>query len=61
MSVGSVTQGVKLENSKLTLVLGDNLDLGGGGSRNGVGKQRLSKQYLTHCLALQLLILNVTI
>lgn len=41
MSVGSVTQAINLEGSKLTLVLGENLDLGGGGSRNGVGKSTL--------------------
>lgn len=41
MSVGAVTQGVNLNGSKLTLVLGENLDLGGGGSRNGVGKSTL--------------------
>ena len=38
MSVGNVTQAVHLENSGLTLVLGNNLDLGGDGSRNGTGK-----------------------
>ena len=38
MSVGAVTQGVNLSGTKLTLVLGENLDLGGGGSRNGTGK-----------------------
>jgi DNA repair exonuclease SbcCD ATPase subunit len=41
MSTGNVTQGVNLEDSKLTLVLGENLDMGGGGSRNGVGKSTL--------------------
>ena len=38
MSVGNVTQGVRLSDSGLTLVLGSNLDLGGDGSRNGTGK-----------------------
>ena len=38
MSVGAVTQGVSLEENGLTLVLGDNIDLGSNGSRNGVGK-----------------------
>jgi hypothetical protein len=38
LSVGNVTQAVKLNNSGLTLVLGENLDLGGGDQRNGVGK-----------------------
>lgn len=41
MSVGAVTQGVKLDNAKLTLVIGENVDLGGAGSRNGVGKTTL--------------------
>lgn len=38
MSVGNVTQAVNFQESGLTLVLGNNLDLGGDGSRNGVGK-----------------------
>lgn len=38
LSVGAVSQSVNLHNGGLTLVLGENLDLGGGGSRNGVGK-----------------------
>jgi len=37
MSVGNVTQAVAFEND-LTLVLGENLDLGSNGSRNGTGK-----------------------
>ena len=41
MSVGNVTQGVLLNDTKLTLVLGNNLDLGGDGSRNGTGKTTL--------------------
>ena len=41
MSVGNVTQGVILNNTGLTLVLGNNLDLGGDGSRNGTGKTSL--------------------
>lgn len=41
LSVGNVKQVVSLENEGLTLVLGENLDLGGGGSRNGVGKTAL--------------------
>lgn len=41
LSVGNVKQTVTLENDGLTLVLGENLDLGGGGSRNGVGKTAL--------------------
>jgi len=37
MSVGNVTQAVAFDND-LTLVLGENLDLGANGSRNGTGK-----------------------
>ena len=40
MSIGNVTQAVSFDNDQLTLVLGENLDLGGddAGARNGVGK-----------------------
>jgi DNA repair exonuclease SbcCD ATPase subunit len=40
LSIGNQTQAVNLDNSQLTLVLGENLDLGGDdtGARNGVGK-----------------------
>jgi DNA repair exonuclease SbcCD ATPase subunit len=38
LSCGNVTQAINFQDSGLTLVLGNNLDLGGGGSRNGVGK-----------------------
>jgi len=38
MSVGNVTQAVRFTNNGLTLVLGNNVDLGGDGSRNGTGK-----------------------
>ena len=40
LSVGAVTQAVNFDRGDLTLVLGENLDLGGddNGSRNGVGK-----------------------
>ena len=38
MNVGNVTQALNLNNDGLTLVLGNNLDLGGDGARNGVGK-----------------------
>ena len=38
MSVGNVTQGVRFTDNGLTLVLGNNVDLGGDGSRNGTGK-----------------------
>ncbi|OUX04102.1 MAG: hypothetical protein CBE00_13385 [Planctomycetaceae bacterium TMED240] len=38
MSVGNVTQAVTFDHAGLTLVLGNNMDLGGDGSRNGTGK-----------------------
>jgi len=37
MSVGNITQAVNFKN-ELTLVLGENMDLGSNGSRNGTGK-----------------------
>jgi DNA repair exonuclease SbcCD ATPase subunit len=43
LSIGNQTQGINFCENDLTLVLGENLDLGGGdaGSRNGVGKTAL--------------------
>jgi hypothetical protein len=40
MSVGNTTQAVHFDRNDLTLVLGENLDLGGddSGARNGTGK-----------------------
>ena len=40
MSVGNQTQAVNLDRDDLTLVLGENYDVGGGegGARNGTGK-----------------------
>jgi DNA repair exonuclease SbcCD ATPase subunit len=40
MSVGNATQGIDFDRNDLTLVLGENLDLGGddSGARNGTGK-----------------------
>ena len=38
MSIGNVTQAIDFDRRDLTLVLGENLDLGGDGSRNGTGK-----------------------
>lgn len=38
LSLGNVTQSVILDEHGLTLILGENVDLGGAGSRNGVGK-----------------------
>lgn len=40
-SVGNITQIVKLSNQGLTLILGENLDIGGEHSKNGVGKSTL--------------------
>jgi len=41
MSVGNATQAINFDRRDLTLVLGENLDLGGDGSRNGTGKTTL--------------------
>ena len=40
MSVGNATQAINFDRNDLTLVLGENLDLGGddSGARNGTGK-----------------------
>jgi DNA repair exonuclease SbcCD ATPase subunit len=38
LSIGNVEQTINLENKDLTLIVGENLDLGGNGSANGVGK-----------------------
>jgi DNA repair exonuclease SbcCD ATPase subunit len=38
LSVGNATQAINFDRRDLTLVLGENLDLGGDGSRNGTGK-----------------------
>lgn len=38
LSIGNATQSVNFNRNELTLILGENLDLGGDGSRNGVGK-----------------------
>lgn len=38
LSVGQVTQVINLKDCGLTLILGENLDLGGNGNRNGSGK-----------------------
>ncbi len=38
LSVGAVTQAVDFNRGDLTLILGENLDLGGDGNRNGTGK-----------------------
>jgi len=38
MSIGAVTKAITLDENALTLILGDNIDEGSEGSRNGVGK-----------------------
>lgn len=38
LSVGAITQAVNFDSKELTLILGENLDLGGDGARNGTGK-----------------------
>jgi len=41
LSIGQVTQAVNFDSHELTLILGENLDLGGDGARNGTGKTTL--------------------
>jgi len=41
LSIGQVTQAVNFDRQDLTLILGENLDLGGDGARNGTGKTSL--------------------
>ena len=41
LSIGQVTQAVDFDKRELTLILGENLDLGGDGARNGTGKTSL--------------------
>lgn len=41
LSIGQVVQAVNFDSNDLTLILGENLDLGGDGSRNGTGKTAL--------------------
>ena len=41
LSIGNVTQAVNFDRNDLTLILGENLDLGGNGQRNGCGKSAL--------------------
>jgi DNA repair exonuclease SbcCD ATPase subunit len=43
LTIGNVTEEIKLDNNLLTLVLGENLDSGGENSRNGVGKSTILK------------------
>jgi DNA repair exonuclease SbcCD ATPase subunit len=41
LSIGNVTQAVSFDKKDITLILGENLDLGGDGARNGTGKTTL--------------------
>jgi DNA repair exonuclease SbcCD ATPase subunit len=41
LSIGAVTQAVNFDKKDITLILGENLDLGGDGARNGTGKTTL--------------------
>lgn len=41
LSIGAVTQAVSFNRTDLTLILGENLDMGGDGARNGTGKSAL--------------------
>lgn len=41
LSIGAVCQVVNFDNKEITLILGENLDLGGDGARNGTGKTSL--------------------
>lgn len=41
LSIGAVCQAVNFDRQDLTLILGENLDLGGDGARNGTGKTTL--------------------
>lgn len=38
LSIGQVSQAINFDRKDLTLILGENLDLGGDGARNGTGK-----------------------
>lgn len=38
LSVGQVTQTINFDSNTLTLILGENMDLGGDGAKNGTGK-----------------------
>lgn len=38
LSIGQITQAIDFDRRDLTLILGENLDLGGDGARNGTGK-----------------------
>jgi DNA repair exonuclease SbcCD ATPase subunit len=41
LSIGAIPQTVNFDNQTLTLIIGENLDLGGDGAKNGVGKTTL--------------------
>lgn len=41
LSIGNMTQSINFQDADLTLILGENLDLGGNDNRNGVGKSAI--------------------
>ena len=41
LSIGNKTESVNFDRQDLTLILGENLDLGGDGAKNGVGKSAM--------------------
>ena len=45
LSTGQVTQAISLDKKDLTLILGENLDLGGDGARNGTGKTTIIQAF----------------
>jgi len=51
LSIGNVCQAVDFDKKDITLILGENLDLGGDGARNGVGKTTLIQGLSFPCLA----------
>jgi len=55
LSVGNVTQKIHFNRSDLTLILGENRDLGGDGARNGTGKSTIVQAL---CYALYGTVLN---
>lgn len=49
LSVGAIVQAIDLDTSDITLVLGENLDLGGNDNRNGCGKTTILNA-ICYCL-----------
>lgn len=53
MSVVNATQGIDFDRRDLTLVLGENLYMGGDGSRNGTRKTTIDSEFYDLKLLLQ--------